>query len=298
MAPPKSKQVVPEGRRKETAPQRTPGVVGRNDKADPNNGALYRDQLRQLHIELNKRLRARAISNWALNFFAGNPDIPQIAKALSAKVDSALLAVNRGTESLKAGFIFDLTNWVPLISFRDRIDFVADLYLKRSRTSWLITYRIPRAVAVATEAVEDKRGKCEEHAFLAVYLLTIGHMIQNQPFGRLKNDIYFTGAATPKHAMVILVKGAEFKKAISESKKRTGKVDYEWLRKNTHRWGKSAWIVDGWDRSRSKKLSGETIQLDYSKTSTFRRDPKSGGISKWDLNVEEMVKRVSTDYKL
>ena len=279
-------------------PQRTPGPLGTNDKADPNNGVLYRNQLRQLHIELGKRLRARAVSNWALNFFARNPDIPEIARALSAKIDDALLAVNRGVESLKAGLIFDLSNWVPGLSFRDVIDYTTDLYLKRSRTDWLITYRIPRAVAVATQAVEDKRGKCEEHAFLAVYLLTIGHMIQNQPFGRLKNDIYFTGAATPKHAMVILVKGAEFKDAVIQSAKRTGSIDYAWLRKNTSHWGKSAWIVDGWDTRNVKKLAGEKIQLDHAKTLTFQRAKDSGGVTKWDVTVSEMANRVASDYQL
>lgn len=279
-------------------PIRTPGPQGFNDIASPNDGATYRDQLRQLHIELKKRLRARAISNWALNFFAGNPDIPQIAKALSAKVDSALLAVNRFVESCQAGSIFDLTNWVPGMNFRTVIDHATEMYLKRSRTDWLITYRIPRAVAVATQAVEDTRGKCEEHAFLAIYLLTIGHMIQNMPFGRLKNDIYFTGAATPKHAMVILVKGAEFKDAIIGSTLGTGKIDLEWLRRNPRQWGSSAWIVDGWDTGNVGKLTTQKIELDYGKSLRFRRAENSGGVSKWDITLQQMVNRVVEDYKI
>ena len=278
-------------------PVRNPGSLGLNDKADPNTGEKYKAQLRQLHIEIGKRLRARAISNWALKFFQTNPDIPKIAKALSAKIDSALLAVNRGVESLQAGFIFDLTNWFPGLTFRENIDKLADMYLKRSRTPWLITYRIPRAVAVAVQAVEDKRGKCEEHAFLAVYLLTIGHMIQNMPFGQLKIDIYYTGAATSNHAMVILVKGAEFKGAILASKKRTGKIDLEWLRTHTREWGKSAWIVDGWT-GKAKKLTGETVSLDYTKTQSFRRDAASGKTSKWDVTLKQMVERVAKDYNI
>lgn len=278
-------------------PTTSPGPLDINDKADPNPGQRYRPQLGQLHIEIGKRLRARAISNWALKFFQSNPDIPQIAKALSAKIDSALLAVNRGVESLMAGFIFDMTNWVPGLSFREIIDKTADLYLKRSRTPWLITYRIPRAVAVAVQAVEDTRGKCEEHAFLAVYLLTLGHMIQNMPFGQLKGDIYYTGAATPKHAMVILVKGAEFKDAIIASKKRTGKINLEWLRTHTKEWGKSAWIADGWT-GEAKKLAGEAISLDYSKTHWFRRDVKSGSTSKWDVTLSQIVERVAKAYKI
>jgi hypothetical protein len=278
-------------------PTTSPGPLDINDKADPNPGQRYRPQLGQLHIEIGKRLRARAISNWALKFFQSNPDIPQIAKALSAKIDSALLAVNRGVESLMAGFFFDMTNWVPGLSFREIIDKTADLYLKRSRTPWLITYRIPRAVAVAVQAVEDTRGKCEEHAFLSVYLLTLGHMIQNMPFGQLKGDIYYTGAATSKHAMVNLVKGAEFKDAIIASKKRTGKIDLEWLRTHTKEWGKSAWIADGWT-GEAKKLAGEAISLDYLKTKRFRRDVKSGSTSKWDVTLSQMVERVAKTYKI
>ncbi len=299
MPPPTKKASRPDkGKYKDVfRPTSTPGPLGTNDKADPTPGAKYRAQLRQLHIEVGERLRARAVSNWALKFFQGNPDIPMIAKALSAKIDDALLAVNRGVESLKAGFILDLTNWVPGISFRANIDKLADLYLKRSRTPWLITYRIPRAVAVAVQAVEDKRGKCEEHAFLAVYLLTLGHMIQNMPFGRLKGDIYYTGAGTYNHAIAILVKGTEFKDAIIASKKRTGKVEFQWLRTHTKVWGKSAWIVDG-HKGEAKKLAGERILLDYTKSQTFRRDVSTGVVSKWDVTVRQMVKRVAKDYEI
>jgi len=253
--------------------------------------------LHQLSTEIGERLRARAISYWAIQFFQKNPDIPEIAKALTRKVDSALFAVNRWAETFQAGFIFDLSNWCPGLNFRKIIDFTADMYLKRSLTPWLITYRIPRAVAVAVQAVEDKRGKCEEHAFLAVYLLTLGHMIQNMPFGKLKRDIYYTAAATKKHAMVILVKGAEFKTAVIESKIGTGKIDAEWLRTHPKEWGKSAWIADGWS-GEAKKLSGQEISFDYMKTQRFSRDERPGTTSKWDATVRQMAERVAKDYRI
>ena len=281
-------------------PTNSPGPLGINDHADPNPGQLYRDQLRQLNTEVGKRLRARAISYWAIHFFQANPYIHEIAKALTQKVDSALFAVNRLAETFQAGSIFDFTNWTgwfPERSFRGSIDKTADMYLKRSFTPWLITYRIPRAVAVAVQAVEDKRGLCEEHAFLAIYLLTLGHMIQNMPFGRLKRDIYYTAAATKKHAMVILVKGAEFKTAVIESKIGTGKINAEWLRTHPEEWGESAWIADGWS-GKAKKLSGQKISFDYVKTQTYRRDPKSGAISKWDATVRQMAERVAKDYRI
>jgi hypothetical protein len=258
-------------------------------------GEKYREQFRQLHIEIGKRLRARAITNWAMSFFQSTPAIPNIAKAMTKKIDDALLAVNKIGESLMAGFVFDLTNWFPGLTFRESIDFLADLYVKRSHTPWLITYRIPRAVAVAVQAVEDKRGKCEEHAFLAVYLLTVGHMIQNMPFGQLRGDIFYTGAATTKHGIAILVKGSEFKNAIIASKKKTGKINPRWLCLHTNLWGKSAWIIDGWE-GKAEKLAKNPISLDYVMSQTFRRNVAEKIPSKWDVTVDQMAKRVASIY--
>jgi hypothetical protein len=56
------------------------------------------------------------------------------------------------------------------------------------RTPLHIQYRIPRAWATALQMAKSPYGRCEEHAFYALYLLTIGHMVQKMPFGRLVRD--------------------------------------------------------------------------------------------------------------
>jgi hypothetical protein len=261
----------------------------------PAPGELYAAQFRQLDILLQDRLRARAVTDWAMGFFQDEPSIEGVAHVLTRKIDDALLAVNRGVESLKAGFIFDLTNWFPGINFRVPIEYAANLYLERSRIPWLITYRIPGPVAVAAVAVEDMRGKCEEHAFLAVYLLTIGHMIQNMPFGQLRGDIFYTGAASESHAVSILVLGDEFKDALRASVEQTGGIDARWLCAHTDLWGPNAWIVDGWS-GKASRLAQDPIALDYARSQEFRRDRSGGLTSEWDVTVNQLARRVAGAY--
>jgi hypothetical protein len=283
-------------------PESTPGPKALKDKHDPNPGELYRAQLSELNTLIGEHLRARAVTDWAISFFQKDPDIDEIAQALSHEVDLALLAVNDYTswDILKAGAFFDLTNyyWFPGF-WRDDIDFLKDFYTNISVESSEITYRIPKEVAVAIKAVEDTRGKCEEHAFLAIYLLSIGHMIQNMPFGQLHRDIFYTGVGTavPNHAKVILVKGLEFKDAIIASKKGTEEIDNDWIRKNPGTWGNNAWIVDGW-KGKAIKLSDEPIPLDEKLNLTFVRDPKSGVTSEWDVTVDQMIERVKKTYSI
>lgn len=251
----------------------------------------YSDQFRQLEVLIEERSHTRAITRWAMNFFQGNPSIENVARSLTKKVDYALFAINRA-EGFPLAWL-DATSWFGI--FRIPIDAAVELYLERSRIPWLITYRIPRPVAVAMIAVEDVRGKCEEHAFLTVYLLTIGHMIQEMPYGQLIGDIYYTGAATAKHGFAILVKGDEFKEAIKASIEKTGKIDARWLCKHTDLWGANAWIVDGWS-GEAKKLSDNPVSLSYIMTQGFRRNPTTSLTSEWDLTVYQMALRVAQAY--
>lgn len=255
-------------------------------------GEMYSAQFRQLEVLIAERSRARAVTIWAMNFFKGSPSIEQVAHALSKKVDDALFAINKLEGVLTW---FDLTSWFGI--FRKPIDAAVDLYLKKSFIPWLITYRIPRPVAAALYAVEDVRGKCEEHAFLTVYLLTIGHMIQKMPFAQLQGDIYYTGAATEEHAMAILVKGDEFKDAVQASIDETGSINARWLCEHTFLWGPNAWIVDGW-AGEATKLSDNPITLNYYMTQGFRRDPRDKNRlpSEWDVTVLQMAKRVARTY--
>ncbi len=254
-------------------------------------GALYKAQLRQLHIAIGKRARTRAVSNWALKFFAGKPTIDTVARSLTKKIDQSLYAINNIREHLQSLSIIDLSNFV----YRWKIDYMTKVLLGAGNTPWLINYRIPRALAVALISVEEVRGKCEEHAFLGLYLLTVGHMIQNKSYGRLANDIYYTGAATSKHGFIILVLGKEFKNAVAASKKLRGKIDPKWLMAHKNLWGKNAWVADGWT-GKAKKLSADASKLDYTMIQTYRRDPDSKRTSEWDLTVLQMAERVAKDY--
>jgi hypothetical protein len=271
-------------------PSQTAGSAGRSVEIPA--AEKYSAQFRQLEILIGDRSRARAVTVWAMNFFAAGPSIEAVAKALSKKVDDALFAVNRAE-----GFItwFDLTTWFE--DYRKSIDWMVDLYLEQTRDAWFITYRVPRPVAVAMFAVEDVRGKCEEHAFLTIYLLSIGHMIQGMPFGQLKGDIYYTGAATEDHAMAILVKGAEFKDALKACIAETGRIDSRWLCEHTELWGANAWIADGW-KGEAEKLSDNPVDLSWYMTQGFRRDPRDARKlpSEWDVTVLQMANRVARDY--
>jgi hypothetical protein len=263
-------------------------------------GEKYSDQFRQLEIEIGERSRTRAITIWAMDFFEGGPPIEDVATALTKKVDDALFAINR-LEGLRTWI--EPTTWFDM--YRKPIDAAMDLYLERSLTPWLITYRIPRPLAVAVHAVEDIKGKCEEHAFLTVYLLSIGHMIQKMPFGQLAGDIYYTGVGMEKspflgilerrHAMVILVKGDEFKDALKASIDQTGSINARWLCEHTDLWGPNAWIVDGWT-GKAKKLSDNPITLDWTLSQEFRRNPRGSLTSEWDVTVDEMANRVARAY--
>ncbi len=271
----------------------------------------YSAQFRQLEIELGSRMRARAVTMWAINYFQASRTTEDIATALTRKVDDALFTVNRWFSIFNPLIFFDLTSRFDL--FREPIDDFANMYLERSRTPWLITYRIPRPLAVAVEAVEQVRGKCEEHAFLAIYLLTIAHMIQEMPYGRLTGDIYYTGAGTPEHARVVLVKGTEFKEAVRACIAATGRIDGQWLATHTNLWGSSAYIVDGWS-GETIQLASQSISFDYHYTQSFRRDPQGnspsrfddsieespqGGLtSEWDATIYMMAVRVANDYGL
>lgn len=278
----------------------TPGPRGVNDDADPNVGANYYKQFSQINRHIGKRRRTRAVTNWAIKFFQSKPDIETIAKAVTAKVDQALLAIGifRMDDTIKTLPIIDLTNWFDW--WRRDIDQLSHSYLNNQRLGGNnISYRIPREVAVAIQAVEDLRGRCEEHALLALYLLTIGHMVQNTRFGRLQNDMYYCGAAIEKHSFSIVVKGAEFKQAILEAKKSGRQPIINWFYLNTKKWGQSAWKIDGYE-GKAQRLAELDLTFHYDKTqSVGRRNPYSKTPSpNWDLTVKAMVDRVSGDYTI
>lgn len=272
-------------------PPQTPGVKGRNDNADPN--AL----LRQVKALTRKQEQLRKSTHWANVFFKNNPDIPTIASSLSVFVDLSIQASNRYPDALgrraPAGFA-----WVQSYRSRSKIDQHTASILKRYHAPQHIQYRIPRAWATALQMAKSAYGKCEEHAFYALYLLTIGHMAQGMPFGRVKRDIYYTGAGMSDHAMVILVKGTEFKDLLKKKMGPNGRVDIPWLLKNTNSWGKSAWVIDGWDSRNCKNLAQAKIKLDFKKSLAFRRSQPSSVPSEWDLHLIAMIKRVAKDYKL
>jgi hypothetical protein len=77
-----------------------------------------------------------------------------------------------------------------------------------------------------------------------------------------------------------------------------GRVDIPWLLKNTNSWGKSAWVIDGWDSRNCKNLAQAKIKLDFKKSLAFRRSQPSSVPSEWDLHLIAMIKRVAKDYKL
>jgi len=278
----------------------TPGPRGYNDDADPSLGTKYLKQFSQINRHIGKRRRSRAVTNWAIKFFQSKPDTENIAKALTAKVDQALLAIgwSRMGDTLKTLSFLDLTNWGDW--WRRDIDKLSRSYLNNKTLGGNnISYRIPREVAVAIQAVEDRRGRCEEHALLTMYLLTIGHMVQNTRFGCLQNDIYYCGAATEDHAFAIVVKGAEFKHAILEAKRSGRRPMINWFYLNTKKWGKSAWRIDGYG-GKAQRLADLNLTIHYSLTqSVGRRNPYSKTPSSdWDLTVKAMVDRVSKDYKI
>lgn len=254
----------------------------------------YEIQLKQLNRFLEDKFKTRALTLWAIDFFSQNPNIEEIAQTLTSKVDSVLFAVNSLAETWRAGFILNYDNH----TFRGRTDKYEEIFLNSLEPS-MIGYRIPRPLAVALESVEVKRGKCEEHAMLTIYLLTIGHMIQNMPFGRLKGDIYYTGLATEgtliDHAIVVLVQGKEFKSAVEASIEENERISPKWLNLNLNLWGPSAWIVDGWDGN-ARPLSKEQLVVSPSKSENFRRNPGESLSSEWDVTVLQMANRVAQDY--
>ncbi len=297
-------------------------------KAEINDGKKYQKQLGQLHSIVGKNSRLRALSNWALNFFDDEPDIKEVAKFVSKKVDMALVASNHSREQYKGLNFLDFTNrdahpgininflfskkflskkfYKAFIvknrwSFRKNIDKKTNSF-KNSPSHDSIKYRIPMVLASSLVSTDRAGGKCEEHAFLSLYLLNVGQMIQNMPHGQLKNDIFYTGAATAGHAMALLVKGKEFKKAILQAKLETKGSPLpeinrilNWLILNSDKWGKNSWIVDGWDTKNVKTLAKRSKKLvpHYGVTQAFRRDAGSGTPSKWDLTIRQMIYRVA-----
>lgn len=309
-------------------------------KAEINDGMKYKDQFKQLNTTLGKSSPLRALSNWALNFFDDEPDIKKIAKAVSQKVDKAIYAVNRPAElkeylknkssilSMIRHFEHSptLTSKFPFISkkssdwsFRTKILYQAKQFNK-ANTSWAVTYRMPMILAAAAISTQEQSGKCEEHAYTSLYLLNIGHMVQNMPYGQLKNDIFYTGAAITGHAITLLVKGKEFKKAILMAKKSTNKSDMNsilaWLVLNTKKWGSNAWIVDGWNTKNVKSISAMNKNLSIDRGTTSKMFSRSFGeksnkaslsfmarmkgvkaaksnSSAWDLTIKQMVYRVA-----
>lgn len=293
MAPPKTKQAALQGRSHPGAllPPQTPGVKGRNDKADPN--AL----LRQVKALTSKQEQLRKSTLWANTFFKQKPDIPKIASSLSVFVDVSIHAQNRFPDRLgyRAPPIVD---YVLYRRSRSKIDKHTASILKLYHKPQHIQYRIPQAWATALQMAKSPYGRCEEHAYYALYLLTIGHMAQGMPFGRLKGDIYYTGAGQSDHAMVILVKGTEFRDLLKKKMDKEKNVSIPWLLQNTDRWGKSAWVLDGWDAGKCKNLAQAKITLNHNKSLVFRRSEPSRVPSEWDLHLIAMIKRVAKDYKL
>lgn len=262
----------------------------------------HRDDFQRLFdICLEKHLKSRAITEWAVKFFQKRPTkIEDIAKALTKKVDDSLFAVNyspyyspaRFWKEAKLGWSSGFDN------YRAKMDDIVREFLKLSKEPWIIHHRIPRAVAVMAMAVEHEVGKCEEHAFMTIYLLTIGHMIQGMPFGQLWSDIFYTALATPKHAQVVLVRGAEFKRAIEHCLDKKWNIKGECLFKHTDKWGRSAWIVDGW-HGVAKPFTKESTSYSWLVTQTYRRDPNPyKPPSMWDVTPLQMAYRVARSHGL
>ena len=276
---------------------RIPGIQAR-ETAAAGPGERYRAQLGQLDKLIGTNDRSRAIADWAVNYFPTKPEIEALAKAVSKKVDEALLAVNplvkpiEWLQSMPAPL--DLTSAFDW--WRTPLDSATKLYTDNSPTPWMITYRIPRATAVGIWAVQDLRGKCEEHAFLALYLLTLGHMIQNTEFGRLRNEIYYAGLGLKGHGCVVAVKGAEMKEVIKEAPDFEDDAVLQWLAKNPKKWGNSAWIIDGFEEPRLMAKESRPVVPELCES--FRRDPSVKDRSPWDLTLVEMARRIVVDYKL
>ena len=282
---------------------KTPGTVGLNDSADPSPGSAYRQQFRQLRILLADYQAARDLTNWAIRFFQKASTIEEIARGVSRRVDKALRAVNsNGPDSS----FFDHYLGTPAMRYFS--DAVTKSFAANPEV--LVTHRIPAPLAIALVAVKKNMGRCEEHARLSLYLLTIGHMIHNTGFGQLKNDIYYCGAGKSDHAFGVLVKGQEFANAIREAKKAVPVMvkdgyfnnDYfEWFYNNTSKWGANAWTVDGWT-GKAIKLAQSGYKLDKGKTwSVSLRDPHQGEpvkFSKYDLSVYSMSKRIAEAYRI
>lgn len=292
-------------------------ILRPKSKEEINDGKKYKDQLKQLHITVGKNKTMRAVSNWALNFFDDEPKIESIATAVSNKVDKTVYAQNKLSEHLQSLSILDTQNmeyWIKIPtpwgdikaknsgSYRSLMELQSKAF-EKTTTPWAITYRMPKILAAAMVTTKSRVGKCEEHSMLSLYLLNVGHMIQNMPYGQLKNDIFYTGAAIKGHAMSILVKGAEFKKAILRAKRETkGKPGSEitrilnWMLLNSKKWGKNAWVVDGWDTDKVSTLESKKKKLTfhYSNTNdTFKRAITDNKLSKWDLTIRQMIYRVA-----
>lgn len=295
-------------------------------KEEINNGQKYLDQLKQLHITVGKNKTMRALSDWALNFFDDEPEIKNIAIAVSGKVDKTIFAQNRLSDPIDLGYLTPILP-LPLIGMSylsehfqtlsildvQNIEFIPGSYRKlmekqsktfeKTTAPWAITYRMPKILASAMVTTKSRVGKCEEHSMLSLYLLNVGHMIQNMPYGQLKNDIFYTGAATKGHAMALLVKGMEFKKAILRAKRETqGKSGSEitrildWMLLNSDKWGESSWVVDGWDTKKVSSLASkkEKLTFHYGITNcTFKRAITDNKLSKWDLTIRQMIYRVA-----
>ncbi len=271
---------------------RTPGFVA-SGLYDP--GELYRSQLQQLNTQIADRDRARAVADWALAFFDGSPDIEAVARGVTRKVDDALLTAG----PIKPGEFLATLPFLDMFYYNDwwrmYLDEAAALNAQNSFSPKLLSYRIPRAMAIGIFAVQDMRGRCEEHAFLALYLLTIGHMIQNMPFGRLRNDIYYAGMAVEGHAFAVVVKGAEMKDGILAAPKES-EPRRKWLAENLEKWGRNAWIIDGYEEVRT--LAQERRVVDLIAGQRFRRSDNSTEPSEFDLTVGAMVGRINADYHL
>ncbi len=321
-----------------------------------NDGKKHHAQFIQLQKEIEKNKQLLKLTQWATAFFDDEPDIKKIAQKVSAMVDYSIDAVNtrefilyllknksllktlrQFEHSPKFSINFNLyKKYLPYISFgvskknndwsyRSLILTQAKTYKKQANTDWAITYRMPMILAAANIAAKTESGRCEEHAYTSLYLLNMGHMIQNMPYGQLKNDIFYTGAAIKGHAFALLVKGKEFKKAIEDAITFEGKSDIDtilsWLAKNNKKWGKNAWIIDGWNTKNVSSLASRKTNLPLKtkiSSKMFSRDfgqknqnfsksvmavvnavkTHSSNSSKWDLTLKQMIYRVAKKYRI
>ncbi len=321
-----------------------------------NDGKKHHAQFIQLQKEIGKNKQLLKLTQWATAFFDDEPDIKKIAQKVSAMVDYSIDAVNtrefilyllknksllktlrQFEHSPKFSVNFNLyKKYLPYISFgvskknndwsyRSLILTQAKTYKKQANTDWAITYRMPMILAAANIAARTESGRCEEHAYTSLYLLNMGHMIQNMPYGQLKGDIFYSGCAIKGHAFALLVKGKEFKKAIDDAIAFEGKSDIDtilgWLAKNTKNWGKNAWIIDGWNTKNVSSLASRKTNLPLKtkiSSKMFSRDFGTGtptaalspaakrlGIkphkakgTSWDLTIKQMVYRVAKKHKV